>query len=269
MELKKYKLLSDSLKAVKENTINLLILKGSAGFGKSYNVKKYLKENNISHKYITTYATPLSFYNLLYKNKDKELIIFDDITTTDKKITSILKSACNNLDRDRIIQWNSTTQILKDYELPEEFKLKANVILILNEDLPEFKPIINRAVTLNFKFNFEDKINILKEFQTNAKIENEVLSFIENNCNNATTNLSIRTAVILSNLKRAEYDWLSFADELLNTDNKYKTMQDLVQKCKVQTDFTTNDAVKEWVEKTGLSRRTYFNYLNKLKGGTD
>ena len=57
--MRKYKLLNESLKAIKDHAIKLLILKGEAGFGKTYTTLKYITQNKLNHIYINTYITPL------------------------------------------------------------------------------------------------------------------------------------------------------------------------------------------------------------------
>jgi predicted AAA+ superfamily ATPase len=92
MTNQKYELLNQSLKAVSKGTINLLILKGLAGIGKTYATLKYVKENDINHEYINNYATPLAFYKLIYENRNKKVIIFDDVQSIgDPKIKSMFK----------------------------------------------------------------------------------------------------------------------------------------------------------------------------------
>ena len=248
---KKYELLNESLKAMKENAINLLILKGQAGMGKTYSTLKYMKENNLNYEYINNYTTPLAFYQLLYHNRNKDIIIFDDVQSiNDPRIKSMLKSVCGVLDDGtRKVSYHSTSPILEKNDLPSSFELDVNVILIFNDDISGFEPIINRGITIDFFFNFDEIIEIIKDFQKSAKIEQEVLDYILKTCNNATQNLSIRTLVILSNLYRKGYDYKLFADEILKTN---KELYDLI----------TLDE-KEWVNKTGYSRATYYRKKSK------
>ena len=95
MTNEKYELLYKGLEAVSKGTINLLILKGLPGTGKTYSTLKYVKEHNINYEYVNNYATPLAFYKLLYENRNKDIIIFDDMQSAgDPKIKSMFKSVC-------------------------------------------------------------------------------------------------------------------------------------------------------------------------------
>lgn len=250
---KKYELLNESLKALSESAINLLILKGSAGTGKTYSTLKYVKENNLNYKYVNNYATPLSFYKLVYENRGKDIIIFDDVQSiNDPKIKSMLKSVCGELDNGkRIVSYYSTSSILEQNELPESFELDVNVVLIFNDSILGFEPIINRGITIDFFFNFQEMIEVIEEFQESAGIEQDVMDYVKQNCNQATSNLSIRTLVILSKLKRKDYDFKLFANEILSTD---KGLSDLIELSE-----------KDWCDKTGMNRATYYRKVKSRK----
>ena len=246
MTNKKYELLNEGLKALSESAINLLILKGPAGTGKTYTTLKYVKDNNLNYKYVNNYATPLAFYKLIYENRGKEVIIFDDTQSiNDPRIKSMLKSICGELDNGRrIVSYHSTSQILEQNNLPPSFELDVNVVLIFNDDISGFEPIINRGITIDFFFNFKEMIDVLETFQESANIEQEVLDYVKENCNEATSNLSIRTLVILSKLYRKDYDFKLFADEILKTDTGLSDLIELSE--------------KEWCDKTGMNRATYY-----------
>lgn len=253
----KYKLLNESLKALRNGTIKLLCLSGSAGFGKSYDTIKYLNETNCNYSYINCYSSPLAFYHLLFKNKDKEVIIFDDVQSLDNNIIiSLLKSACWGVIKDkRIISWNTTSDTLNKLDIPEEFELNANIILIFNDINTDFKPIINRSVNIEFNFNFKEKIDIFR----GLNLDEEIIKYIETNCNESTENLSIRTIVILTNLKKGSFDWRSFAKEILKNNEENELLLSLVSKS-----HKLRDACSEWVKRTGKSRASFFRYYKEL-----
>jgi len=252
MTNKKYELLNESLKALSESAINLLILKGYAGTGKTYTTLKYVKDNNLNYEYINNYATPLAFYKLVYENRNKDILIFDDTQSiNDPRIKSMLKSICGELDNGtRVVSYHSTSPILETNDLPSSFELSVNVILIFNDNISGFEPIINRGVTIDFFFNFEEMMEVIEEFQESADIEQDIMDYVKENCNQATNNLSIRTLVILSKLHRAGFDYKLFAEEILQTD---KGLYDLIELSE-----------KEWVSKTGQHYTTYYRKKKKL-----
>ncbi len=249
---KKYELLDEGLKALSESAINLLILKGNPGTGKTFTTLKYVKDNNLNYKYVNNYATPLAFYKLVYENRNKDIIIFDDVQSiADQKIRSMLKSVCGELDDGkRMVSYHSTSQILEQNDLPSSFELDVNIVLIFNDSISGFEPIVNRGITIDFFFNFDEMIEVLETFQTSANIEQEVMDYVKDNCNEATSNLSIRTLVILSKLHRKDYDFKLFANEILKTD---KGLSDLIE-------MTS----KEWCDKNGKSISNYYYKKSKF-----
>ncbi len=250
---RKYELLDKSLKALSESAINLLILKGNPGTGKTFTTLKYVKDNSLNYKYVNNYATPLAFYKLIYENREKDIIIFDDVQSIcDPKIKSMLKSVCGELDNGkRIISYYTTSPILEQNDLPDSFELDVNVVLIFNDSISGFEPITNRGITIDFFFNFKEMIKVLEEFQEQANIDEEVMDYVRQNCNQATSNLSIRTLVILSNLHRAKYDFKLFAEEILSPDTG---LSDLIKLSE-----------KEWCEKNEMSRRSYYRKRKSAK----
>lgn len=249
----KYELLNESLRAIKSKAIKLLILKGEAGFGKTYTSIIFSKENSINYNYINTYATPLAFYKLLYTNRKKDLIIFDDLQSINNpKIKSMLKAACWESDNDkRIIDYHSTSPILEKEGLPNSFEFKSSIILIFNKELENFKTILNRGIVIDFSFSFKEKLEIFDCFKKSAEIDDEVLEYVKKNCNPATQNLSIRTLKILSILKKKKYDYKLFAKEILNTDDD---LYDLVRL-----------SATEWTDKTGRHKSTFYRRKNRIK----
>ncbi len=249
---KKYQLLNASLKAISNKHLNILTLIGSCGEGKTFTTLKYLDDNDVNHVYINSYATPLSFYELLYTNRDKEIIVFDDIhNISNPIILAMLKSACwVSKDNQRIVSYHSTSPILNTHKLPESFEFNAKVILIFNKSISDFEPIINRGVKISFNFTFQEKLKIFEEIKKQADIEQDVLDYVKKYCNAATKNLNIRTLVILSNLKRASFDFKQFAEEILGKD--------------IDKELLLTLGANEWSKETGYHIRTYYKRRNKL-----
>jgi hypothetical protein len=221
--------------------------------GKSFRVIEYLKGKKINFEYLNTYSSPLAFYRFLYENKDKDIIIFDDLHgTSDPLIKSMFKSACGELSNGtRIVSYNSTTPILEKEGLPSSFEVNAGIVLIFNEILLGFEPIINRGVNIKFNFSFKDKITIFEGLVNSEVIDDEVLDYVKSFCNASTRNLSIRTMVMLSRLKKDNYDFKKVAEEILE-DN-----EDILDLMKLDE--------KEWCDKHGKHRSTFYRLKGKYK----
>jgi len=263
MEFKnnKFFLLTESLKAIKKDCLNLLVVRGEAGTGKSKTILDYLKKEKVNFNYFSSYTTPLYFYKLIYENKDKDVLIFDDIEgISDLKIIAMLKSLCWNPDNEeRELNYFSTSEKMGDYGLPSSFKTKSRIILIFNNDLRGFEPVINRGVCIDFNFNFKEKLSIFEEIKKKANIDEEVLNYIKSTCNEGTENLSIRSLVILSNLKRNGFNYKLFSKEILKNDDNFNLLLTKLTRCQA-----VKDACDEWVKETGKSERTFFRMKKKF-----
>lgn len=261
MENKKFKLLDESLKAIKKGSLNLLAIRGEPGTGKSRTTLNFLDDNKINYNYFSSYTTPLYFYKLLYDNRNKEVLVFDDIEgITDLKIIAMLKSLCwSPGGKEREVCYFSTSDKMEDNGLPNRFNVSARIILIFNNDLRGFEAVINRGLCLDFNFNFKEKLLVFDEIKEKAYIDNDVFQWIKDNCNESTENLSIRSLVILSTLKRDGFDFKLFANEILKGDDEVKALLKALKYNK-----SVEDACNSWVKITGKSRRSFFRIKKRL-----
>ncbi|NQV00332.1 MAG: hypothetical protein HQ538_06360 [Parcubacteria group bacterium] len=173
----------------------------------------------------------------------------------------MIKSLCWGFDGgEREVSYQSTSDKLKDNELPEGFKTDASIILIFNKIPIEFKAIVNRAITLKFDFSFSEKLKIFDDFKTKAKIEDEVLDYVKTNCSPATKNLSIRSLVILSDLKRNGFNFVDFAEEILDYDED----ELLLNEC-LKNSNSVKEAQLKWGDRTGMSRMSFFRLKKKYQ----
>ena len=94
---------------------------------------------------------------------------------------------------------------------------------------------------------------------------------MKNSCSEATKNLSIRSLVILTNIKDKGFDWKLFADELLVEDTDTKALIDLKEKVeadgkiKGKKTMKLEDVYENWRKITGKSRSTFMRTWAKLK----
>ena len=238
--------------------------------GKSHTTLAYLNENNINHIYLNSYSTPLYFYKLLYENRNRDVIVFDDLEGLgDPKIIAMLKGACWSVNKsNNIVSYYSTSEKLQEHNLPTTFKLKANIILIFNNIPNHFKAVTNRGIKIDFDFDYFEKLEIFNKLFKNtgksvkvSKVSNDILSYIGLNCDPSTENLSLRTLTILSNLQTSGFVWQDFAKEILKPEENKNLLISKVSKChEIQKSY------QEWNKETGLSRSTFFRYYKELGG---
>jgi hypothetical protein len=262
----KWTLLEDNINSLILGDMSLLIETGEAGMGKSFRTKQILQKNiPKDFMFFNCHITPLEFYAQLFKHKDKKVIVFDDIdSVADNTIIALLKNACWNPEgEERTIKWLTTSLAFLRLKVPDEFTLEAKIILIFNDEntSKEFKPILSRGIHLPFNFTFEEKIAEFEKIAKDSHIDKEILKYIREKCSPATTGLSTRAMVILSNKKRSGTDWEGTARAILKADPFKELLIEMINNSKGKK---MEDICKEWCKKTDLSRKTFFNWKKIL-----
>ena len=165
----KFKFLDSYIELVINKKLNSLIITGTSGVGKTWNVKRKITEMNADVFYVKGYSTPRALYDTLYKNRNK-LLVFDDCDSImeDKVAINILKGALDSYD-DRVISWISKT---KDKSIPSQFNFQGQVIFISNlkmEDLD--KAILSRALKIDLTMTYDEKKELMASILNDIKPE--------------------------------------------------------------------------------------------------
>lgn len=252
----------------KTNELYGLIFTGQAGVSKSFSTIQTLNELKTNYTYFAGYTTPLGLYEFLYNNKEGKTIVFDDTFGILNNPTSIMimLNALYSSNGSRKISWCSTK--LKD--LPPEFILESNIILITNE-IPKNigSDLINsRCLYYRFDFNNFEILSIMKAIaelkhpKLTRDERNEIIKFIEENTDEATINFDLRVQNKIENLYLFSKDnWKDLSMPLLETKNEKLTLL----KEFIRSSTTLQEAKKKWNEATGLGERSFQRYNLKLK----
>ena len=263
---KHYKDLYDMVEVlVKSKNIHGLIVYGSAGLGKTFNVIYKLEKmkeegHNIEYELITGHITALQLYQLLYQNKEK-IVVIDDIADIFKDDTAkgILLSALWGVNNKRIIRYYSTSSKLK---APSLFEFKGKIIFITNE-LKGFKALKSRCFKFNLEFDNDTILKIMYELAKKKNVDFEVVDFIKEEVDkNKSIKLNLRIFEQAKEFWMHSKDWkrLLRLELLLNYNKGYRIVSELV----ARDDLTEKEKVRVFMEETGLSRATYFRYKDKL-----
>ena len=238
-----------------------LIVTGDTGIGKSYQIRKFLEKNNINYEILTTFTSPLELYMLLYENKDKQIIVIDDvIKILDNDVSKgILLSALWGIGEKRFIEYKTTSSKLK---VPSKFELNAKIILICNELPSKMENVLSRVLYYNLDFNYRERIKLIYEICKLNNIPLEIAKFIENNTNEATKTefLNLRTPIKFFQIYKSNSEnWKTLCLEQLQFDEDLLIVYELLKRS-----ISDRERIEEFIEKTGKSRRTYFRYKKKL-----
>jgi hypothetical protein len=224
--VQKFDFMADMIKMIIDGVTCSLLITGSGGLGKSFSVLKGLKNAGLSENdgyvMLKGYSTPRGFYEYLYRNNGK-LIVVDDcdsVFETDNGI-NILKAALDSYDT-RTISWQSRETRSDDDEdaVPKSFEFTGRVIFISNltqEEVPQ--PIRSRSMNIDLTMNLTDRVDRIssllpalaaREGLTLAQGQ-EVMALIVAN-KDVVRDLNIRTAVMTLRVRKtAVGNWQDLA----------------------------------------------------------
>jgi len=192
-------LMSDYTKAVIRGHINMLVITGDPGIGKTYTVENLLKtehkgKENEDWVIIKASATPKGVYNTivqmaaradhaLAKAEDSKqkgalteaptlpVIVFDDVPLWDgpnkKVFTDFMKALADTSDK-RTVSWlnNQTSLDAKeqaDGKMPASVEYRGGIIVISNEPESKIhKAVRDRAVCLPIEVNDKEMVQLMK-----------------------------------------------------------------------------------------------------------
>ena len=206
-----FKPLKDYLRVHQESDlIHSFIVVGESGIGKSHSIINGLEESGkrSERDYVVknTYCTPLAFYELLYRNRNKT-IVCDDISSIFRNETSkkILLSSLWSPTGKRIVQYDSKSDKLT---VPNRFEFTGKIIAIANSLPDELEAIKSRGLFYKMSFTADQKIEILYEICRVNDIPMEIAEFIVSHTEDHRQ-INFRLPLIINEIYKThrEGDW--------------------------------------------------------------
>lgn len=268
-----YANMREFVRAVVESDQNSLIVFSRAGLGKSYQILSVLKEMGLErgkdYALLNSYTTALDLYHFLYQHRDK-IVVLDDVEgiVQDRRALSILRATTWSVGDKRMVNYHSTTSKL---EAPKQFEFEGTVIMTLNRkaDIPEMEALISRSIFYQLEIPYEELVGgLLPTIGENLRGKDgvKVAEYIGEKTD-PSSNIDIRTLMKAINLydyaENDGVDWKPLVDELLDYDEELQLVWELMQSGK-----SVSEQVKEFRQKTGRSRRTYYRRKKQLKKRT-
>jgi len=254
------------LNLVLESNINSLVCVSRTGIGKTYATLNILRKQGKEYAYKNGFSTALSLYQYIYDNRDK-LIVIDDLTDNifkDKKIIAILKACLYGESNKRFVNYDTTSDKLS---VPNRFEFTGKVIILANEignkHSEDFKALISRGIFFEMSYSFKETISIAYKIIRNNKLTDKqnvrIKQIIKDN---VTSVCEFNFRKLEHLIEMVKFD-MSKAEELFI--NSYKVDEDtrLVEQL-IQRASPVKDQAREFTEKTGKSRRTYFTIKKKI-----
>lgn len=264
---KYYKLLDDYVEMVARGYSNSLIVSGNFGIGKSHRIIEQLGKLGADFCHFSGAITPLELYQLLYDHNGK-IIFLDDIGSSifeNNKAIEIFKPALQEVAGKRFLNYaTSSTQLTA----PKRFEFTGKVIIAANE-LPthtlSLKALMSRPLVLELFFTHKELIMLFYEIakqkykKTTFEQRKKVVDYIRNNIDESCDNLSIRTLLKgFEMISFNEKEWETLFKPMIKVNEKIAFLIKNETKPK-------EEQIELWKEELGLSERTYYMYLRKLK----
>lgn len=260
---------------------NMLMLDAPGGLGKTYNVKKVLKENLPDEKWTHArgFTTPIELFKTLYQSQDNGHILFlDDMSglTNNQKALDMLKAATETEGEENWIEYRTSKDIEHpspniDEPLPNTFCYRGRIIMSFNDtpDNRDFDALADRGTFYTLNFSYDERIRLIKEI---AKLENfsdlqvgvqqETAGWVDS-VTDPSIEVSIRT---FENVCRMRYygqqegkDWEKMALDVFDLDFERYLISRLMD-----TDKPVMEQIEIFKDNTGRSQGHYYNLKNKI-----
>ena len=251
---------------LKSDKIFGLLIEGSTGRGKSFQIlNTYMNEGREYEKdfaVLTTYISPLEFYQFCYRNKDKTIII-DDVPDLfrDKATIGIILSFLWGATEKRNVEWHSSTAKLT---CPKQFNpTKDGKMIIIANRIPEsIANVKSRCLNYNIEFTHSEMLEIIYEICRKTNIPLEIADFIRDNTDMTTSDdtMNLRLPIKFNEMYyHNPNNWKELAKSQLNVDKELKILKEIVfsPTSKIQQ-------IREFMERTGHSRATFYRWKERL-----
>jgi len=247
---------------IRSEKIQGLLILGKAGFGKTYQVEKFLAEENIEFHKISSYSTPLQFYKDMYEHRDK-IIFLDDIFGLFKNTTAIgmLLSALETDRAERIVQYNSTA--LDNSDVPKSFQFSGKIIWTANQVPKKIdKAFLSRISVYRVGLDYKTEVEMMRSYAEKKRYAEELFEFIERNLSLAVENMSLRMVDKIHELRKtSKAKWKEIAiEQEIKYDENVKIFLEL------EEEELENELMRivKFRMKTGKSKNIYYKIKREL-----
>ena len=235
---------------------NLLIIVGERGLQKSTTIRNAMTEDVC---WIQGSASPFVIYCKLHRHINQPVVIDDvDRLYRSKDGVNLLKFLCAT-EPVKTVSWQSATSKLDKEKIPREFETTSRVVIISND-----WQTLNRNVAA-----VEDRGHVLRFAPTAREVHErtrewftdvEIFEWLGERLH-LITNPSMRLYYKALELKEAGFDWRRYTP-LSGGDDRRQLVAELL----ANEDFETQEErVREFIDRGGGCRATYFNHARKLR----
>ena len=258
IRLTDYSAVAEFVDGFAQARLNLLFLIGRPGLGKSQLVQRALEGKE--HAWIDCHSTKLATYMKLYRHRDQPVVIDDENSwMSDSAKLDLLNSLCQT-NPVKTIRWMSTTRLLEECSVPDEFQTRSPVLIITNRlrvVSPQVRAMIDRGLPLIFQPSAATIHESVADWFTDREIHEFIGKWLA-----IIPGLSMRDYVKAANLKAAGMDWRSLLHRQWKSGKLAR-----VATLRADPSFATEeDRVRAFTEGgSSGSRAGYFRLVAKLR----
>lgn len=265
--------LKELVEMVKNDMLVSIVVLGEAGVGKTTQLRKWLSHLHNEGKavYLGGHLTPYALYRHMHRNRSGRIILLDDTESLlmNKSTMSILKQALDT-NPPRRVSWNTSRP---PPNLPEDFDFTSRVIFVCNY-VPKdvgFKAILSRVDKRTIAFTYQEKLalmaliakqyRMIKSHKLTPNQRMVVFKFITEHTDESTIDFDFRVQDKIERYFVTYPDrWQNMALTLLGQkDNVVSIMKEVLS----HSGNNVEKQVKQFCDRTGLSRRTFFLYKKR------
>jgi hypothetical protein len=272
--------LDNYVRMVTRGYSNLLLLDAAGGLGKTYNVKRVLREevSDDAWTHVKGFTTPLELYKTLYMAQGSDHILFlDDMSglSSSTKALDMLKAATDTEGEENWIEYRTSRDIdhpsMAGHTIPNTFCFRGRIIMSFNDtpDKPHFNALRDRGTDYALDFSYDERIDLITEI---AKLRDfSPLSVSEQmetadwvaTVTDPSIEVSIRTFENVCQMRHYGQtegeDWEHMALEVFDLDFERYLIVDLME-----TDAPVMQQIEQFKKKTGRSQGHYYNLKNQI-----
>lgn len=240
---KRFEMLGKLGEGVIAGNIRSLIVSGSAGVGKTFELEKKLSDAE-ARKTIRSYEatkgsiSAIGLYQTLWNNRARgQVTLLDDIDRVfyDDEALNILKAALDTSVR-RTISWSKASKFLKDEDIPNRFEYEGQIIFITNLDLdrivakggrlaPHIGALQSRSILLDLCIHSPKAImvrvdqvlrdsTLAQDLGLTRAEANEISKWMSENLD-TLRDVSIRTVIKVAGFMKTDENWKEMANTTL------------------------------------------------------
>lgn len=255
---------------VEAEDMHSLIVEGSPGWGKTTAVEESLRLAKIEAVAIGSYSTPLNLFNCLADNFD-QVILLDDCSGifNDSSAMAILKAATwPSRGGKRLVKWGSTST----KAATDQFEFFGKLIIVCNSfpKTADGEAIRSRGFSRRIDITLPEAKKLIlkaaseKKWFSKSKLATEVAEFLLNQITESTLpQISFRTLKMGYRLAEVHPD--SWQELFLDSLPKKLIDPESLVKQLSRENMKVKDQRRVFIEKTGLSSRSFYNYRKDAK----